>query len=779
MPRHREQLLTQLITGGRIRDGELGSTYVLSEKATWQVMKQHVVKEWSKTQVTGLIAYGKSSIQHLVRTTTLLTLAALLLAGCAWSGLEQPTPEPLTGGEESWYAIRIGEQTIGYGHYRIAESTSDTVHTESQTLLKFDIAGQTHETRYAATTALSASLHPRDYVLTLNDVGDETQIRLTIAQETAHLVTTAGGRTTETDLPFTGTTWLLDGNLFDHYVYLMRGLQPRAGGTYDLKALIPQAGAVAEMTLKVAPELERIDLGDQVRYCLRADMSSPDLPALTVWATPRGELVRITIPSQNAQIELAGPEVVGEVTAIDLFALLAGKFAPSNVAFSSFANVAQMTARVEIESTGAPLPADQLSNGRQAFEGSVTGHRIAGIFRTQVVRYEGAGAPPFPMDAPASLAGYLAAEPKIEADDPEIVAKAQELAAGQPDAWQAAIAVADWVYRNITYQITGAGARQCLADRQGDCGPKSYLTTALLRAAGIPARMVGGVMYAGGQFGQHYWVEAWMGETAGWVPLEPTVGQFGWLDATHLRLWELAGVASLEIEVLDYTDTGAGPANLETRAVALGDGQSGRYVFRQGETEFGEASYHVEACNAGLCRVQQQLAMDAGKVGASTPAVAISATLTVDANLHPLRYAMEATVGDDQQTIDLAVTDGVARTSVVARGQTYEQDVPLQPGTYLLGSNLLGWHALMLRSLDLAPGKTFQVPVFFPESFAAMTVQLAARGATETITVGGQSYECLVVDILDFQGEVDYVTLDGRLVRVALPAQDVTIDAAP
>ena len=176
-------------------------------------------------------------MRHLVQTTTLLTLAALLLAGCAWSGLEQPTPAPLTGGEERWYATRIGEQTIGYGHYRIVESAADTVRTESHTLLKLDIAGRTHEIRYAATATLSAGLSPRDYALTLDDGGDETQIRLTIAQETAHLVTTTGGRTTET-----------------------------------------------EMTLQVAPELERVDLGGRVTHCLRMDMSGPDLPAMT---TPR------------------------------------------------------------------------------------------------------------------------------------------------------------------------------------------------------------------------------------------------------------------------------------------------------------------------------------------------------------------------------------------------------------------------------------------------------------------------------------------------------------
>ena len=235
-------------------------------------------------------------MQQLVQTTTLLTLIILLLAGCAWSGLEQPTPEPLTAGEERWYAIRIGEQTMGNGHYRIIGSAADSVSSESQTLLKLDIAGQTHEIRYAATAILSASLRPRDYALTLNDGGDETLIRLTVAQETAHLVAIGSSGTTETDLPFSGTTWLLDGNLFDHYVYLVRGLQPRAGATYDLKALIPQAGAVLDVALKVSPDLERFDLGGQAYRCLRMDMSGPDLPAMTLWATTQGELVRVTVP---------------------------------------------------------------------------------------------------------------------------------------------------------------------------------------------------------------------------------------------------------------------------------------------------------------------------------------------------------------------------------------------------------------------------------------------------------------------------------------------------
>lgn len=46
----------------------------------------------------------------------------------------------------------------------------------------------------------------------------------------------------------------------------------------------------------------------------------------------------------------------------------------------------------------------------------------------------------------------------------------------------------------------------------------------------------------------------------------------------------------------------------------------------------------------------------------------------------------------------------------------------------------------------------------------------------ERIEVGSQTYECFVVEIPQFQGQVDYVTADGLLVRSTVPGQKAVIE---
>src|SRR5262249_9054336 len=111
--------------------------------------------------------------------------------------------------------------------------------------------------------------------------------------------------------------------------------------------------------------------------------------------------------------------------------------------------------------------------------------------------------------------------------------------------WEATLRIARWVHQEVRYTIADTpSARLALEKRAGDCGPHSTLTVALLRAAGIPARLVGGLMYSpsfGGSFGQHAWVEVHMGPD-GWVTLDPTTGEYEQAGATHIKLFGGLGV---------------------------------------------------------------------------------------------------------------------------------------------------------------------------------------------------------------------------------------------
>jgi len=152
---------------------------------------------------------------------------------------------------------------------------------------------------------------------------------------------------------------------------------------------------------------------------------------------------------------------------------------------------------------------------------------------------------------------YLRPGIRIESDDPVLSGKAEEITAGSGNRWDAACRIARWVGDNISGLASGS-ARETYDSRRGLCGEKSLLTAAFCRAVGIPARVVWGYMYTleyGGSFGQHAWNEVYM-DSAGWIPLDATIGEYDYVDSGHIRLGILVkpGIRIDEgrIQILDY-----------------------------------------------------------------------------------------------------------------------------------------------------------------------------------------------------------------------------------
>ncbi len=122
---------------------------------------------------------------------------------------------------------------------------------------------------------------------------------------------------------------------------------------------------------------------------------------------------------------------------------------------------------------------------------------------------------------------YTRAERFIESDDPEIKAKAQEIAAGESNPYLVTRRFYDFIIDNSIYHKTGkglAGAKALLADGKGECGDYSSLFIALSRASGIPARAVVGYWTESGIDQTHVWAEFYL-EGIGWIPVDPTIGQ--------------------------------------------------------------------------------------------------------------------------------------------------------------------------------------------------------------------------------------------------------------
>lgn len=124
----------------------------------------------------------------------------------------------------------------------------------------------------------------------------------------------------------------------------------------------------------------------------------------------------------------------------------------------------------------------------------------------------------------------------VESNDPEIREKVSEILTGAETPLEKTQKLVAWVSQNIKDDfVKNFSALDVLHERRGECQAHSMLYIAMARAAGIPSRFAGGIIYLEGTgFLYHSWAESDLG---GWVSVDPTFNQVG-VDATHIKLVE-------------------------------------------------------------------------------------------------------------------------------------------------------------------------------------------------------------------------------------------------
>ena len=117
----------------------------------------------------------------------------------------------------------------------------------------------------------------------------------------------------------------------------------------------------------------------------------------------------------------------------------------------------------------------------------------------------------------------------LQTENKEIVSLARRAVVGTKDAVEAARKIENFVSEYITgknLSVGYASAAEVAVSRQGDCTEHAVLTAALCRAAGVPARVVSGIVYIDefdgrkNIFGGHAWTEAYIGGK--WIGLDAT-----------------------------------------------------------------------------------------------------------------------------------------------------------------------------------------------------------------------------------------------------------------
>ena len=142
--------------------------------------------------------------------------------------------------------------------------------------------------------------------------------------------------------------------------------------------------------------------------------------------------------------------------------------------------------------------------------------------------------PPAPL--PEAVRRYLQFTEQIPAEDPEVAALSRKLTDGARTQFDAVQQVLTWLLDHLRYVLTpeATDALYSLRTGKGNCQNYSHLAAALMRAAGIPVRIVNGYtlkkpydIQIGGEIltmkmaqGRHSWIEVFFPDL-GWVPFDP------------------------------------------------------------------------------------------------------------------------------------------------------------------------------------------------------------------------------------------------------------------
>lgn len=479
-----------------------------------------------------------------------------------------------------------------------------------------------------------------------------------------------------------------------------------------------------------------------------------------------GSLLGIELPNGDPVAVLADASVIDAAGADAGADALASHFVRSSVAFGDPAKVTRLVARVSFQGHVVGDGVVKPESPMQTFEGTIDRGTMTGTLTITTIPYGGEGAEAFPIasDPPEDLAPLLEPSSLIESDDPAIVAKAKELTEGATDAWQAAKRIGEWVAQNISYRIADSpSAKLCLDTGHGDCGPHATLSIALLRAAGIPARLVGGLTYApqyGGSFGQHAWVEAWVG--GHWVCFDPTTGEIDQLSAVHVKVFEgLGAVQPKSLEILEYEGGDvAAEGGLRARPMPWATDRDWTWTYADDGKAVGSETMRVAKAEPEGWTITSTV-----KLGEGDGQYLAHHLVTLDESLEPREWRCESTVQGATSTVTLTFAEGRATRREETPGeQPHESTVEMPAGGLVVANNAMVSLVVDLLRMEFAPGAVATWDFLQIETL--MTLELAFERAAEPATWGGTPCHEVAFPLA---GAKLYVTEDGRFLGQAGP----------
>jgi hypothetical protein len=441
----------------------------------------------------------------------------LVLARSQWPpadpGSASPSaPSGVVAADETWMGVYMRGQKIGYSYSRITPADGG-YRCEETSYLRLTMLEQVQTVRLSVDATTTSDFALRAFSVALDSGLGVFDVRGTVEPNALVLRTTAGGETSEQRIALTAPLYL-PSSARAH----LRGAQLVAGQSFTMRVFDPSSMEHQPLQLQIIGRAPITVAGQaseawHVRETFRGMQTS-------VWLDDAGRTLREEGPlDMVAEREDAVRAFSGGWgdDAFDLMAAVAVRVRPP-------IRAPRHLARLDARLSGLGdlvVPTDRRQSLRD------------GILH---VERESADAATFELPyAGREWRHELQATPFMQVDHPRMRAAATQILAGERDARRAAERLRTWVYDEVEKRPLASlpSALAVLETRAGDCNEHAVLFAALARAAGLPARVVAGIVYSDDAFLYHAWNEVWTG--ADWLSVDPAFDQMP-ADATHVKL---------------------------------------------------------------------------------------------------------------------------------------------------------------------------------------------------------------------------------------------------
>jgi len=442
----------------------------------------------------------------------------LALARSQWPSAPSVSAPPVTAAtlpaDDAWMGVYMRGEKVGYSHSRMTP-VDGGYHLEESSLLRLSVLDRVQTVRATVDATTAADFALRDFTVSLDSDLGAFDVRGRVEHETLLLRIAAGGDHSEQRIAL------------GEPIYLPTSARARlragalaAGHTITVRAFDPSAMEHQPLEMRVLGR-EPVAVGGVTVEAWKVHERFREMET-TVWLDDQGRALREEGPMDMVVEREDAARAIGAGWGENPFDLMGAIAVRVREPLPDPRNLQRLSVR--IAGTGdLSIPTDHRQSLR---DGVLRVDREPVTVATYTLPYRD-----------GEWLGELTATPFLQTEHPRIQSTARDIVAGERNPRQAAERLRRWVYDTLEKRPLASvpNAVQVLEMGAGDCNEHAVLFAALARAAGLPTRVVAGLVYADGVFLYHAWDEVWLGES--WVSVDPAFDQMP-ADATHVKLLE-------------------------------------------------------------------------------------------------------------------------------------------------------------------------------------------------------------------------------------------------